>query len=271
MPTRTRTTKLVGRCRSLGTRAAVALAAIAFCAPRSVAAQAEERLPFAPGERLTYAVRLSKLGVSGKGTMTVEAGPELRGRETVVLRFEVQARLGLVKVSDRTESWLDARRMAALRYHKRERRPLAGSDEAVEMFPDERRWRSEDGNAGESPTDAPLDELSFIYFVRTLPLEVDSVYRFDRHFDSARNPVTVRVLGRGTVETPAGSFRTLRVEMRVNDARRYHGEGVIRLDFTDDASRIPVRIESAIPIAGTAVLSLESFAGPAPHTVARAP
>jgi hypothetical protein len=258
----------VGRVRAIAIVAACALAA---WAPQRGLAQADERLPFAAGERLTYAVRLSKLGVSGKGMMTVEPGPDVRGRETMVLRFDVQARIGIVKVSDRTASWLDPRRMAALRYQKRERRPLGGSDESVEMFPDERRWRAEDGHSGESPTDAPLDELSIIYFIRTLPLEVDSVYRFDRHFDVARNPVTVRVLGRGTVETPAGSFRTLRVEMRVNDARRYHGEGVIRLDLTDDAVRIPVRIESSIPVAGTAVLSLESAVGPASHAVARAP
>jgi hypothetical protein len=48
------------------------------------------------------------------------------------------------------------------------------------------------------------------------------------------------------------------VEMRVKDPRRYKGEGVLRIHLTDDACRIPVRIESTMPVLGTTVLTLES-------------
>jgi hypothetical protein len=126
------------------------------------------------------------------------------------------------------------------------------------MYPDERRWQGADGTSGESPSAAPLDELSFMFFIRTLPLTADTTYRFDRHFDAARNPTTVRVVRREDVTTDAGVFHTVLLEMRVKDPRRYHGEGVIKINLTDDDRRLPVRIESEMPVIGTAVLTLDA-------------
>jgi hypothetical protein len=141
----------------------------------------------------------------------------------------------------------------------------------VELYPEQRRWEAEDGRRGESPTDAPLDELSFMYFIRTLPLTPDATYRLDRHFEQERNPASVRVGGRETVKTPAGEFRTIVVELRVRDPRRYRGEGLIRINLSDDERRLPVRIESAMPIIGNAVLTLESHTWVVQQTLAGAP
>jgi hypothetical protein len=71
------------------------------------------------------------------------------------------------------------------------------------------------------------------------------------------------------ISTPAGRFETIAVEMRVRDSRRYRGEGVIRINLSDDAMRIPVRIESAMPVLGTAVMTLQSFNNPTAARLAR--
>jgi hypothetical protein len=216
-----------------------------------------DQLPFAVGERLTFRARIARIGATGRATMWVEGPVSVRGRSVYVLRFEFQGGLGPVKAVDRTESWLDARAMTSVRFHKHERHPLSRFTERVELFPEQRRWEAEDGRMGDSPTDAPLDELSFMYFVRTLPLAGDATYRFNRHFEAGRNPACVRIVRRETLATPAGDFRTVLVELRVRDPRRYRGEGVIRINLTDDARRLPVRIESTMPIVGNAVLTLE--------------
>jgi hypothetical protein len=238
----------------VGAQLAPALAAQP--APVMVVAASPAR-PFYPGERLEYSIRLSAVGLKGRGAMWTD-GPELvRGTETWVLHFGFKARLGPVKVSDTTESWIDPRRMASLRFVKRERHPLSSHDEDVAMFPAEKRWSGADGSSGDALSDAPLDELSFIYFLRTVTLVADSTYQFDRHFDAARNPTTVRLVRRESVTVPAGTFDALLVEMRVRDPARYRGEGVIRIHFSDDARRVPLRIESTLPVAGTALLALE--------------
>lgn len=248
-----------GRSRWRGRCGAVVAGVVLVLGSHSAArAQLAGELPFAIGERLTYRVSVGSLRV-GEGVMSVQGPEDVRGTPTMVLRSEVHARIGLVKAVDRAESWLDPVRMAALRFRKRERRPFSGGDEQVELYPEEQRWQSARGDGGESPSNAPLDELSFIYFVRSLPLVADTTYRIARHYDQARNPVEVRVIGRDTVRTGAGTFSTIVVEMHVKDSRRFHGDGTIRLHLSDDTCRIPIRIETSMPVIGATVLTLESY------------
>jgi hypothetical protein len=199
--------------------------------------------------------------------MWIEGPVEVRGSQTYLLRSDFQARVGWIRAFDRSDSWLDPLQMAVLRSSKSEKQPLSKTEERVEIFPAEHRWTNAAGTSSASTADAPLDELAFIYYVRTLFLAPDSAYSVNRHYDLARNPVTVRVAGRETIKTGAGTFATVVVEMRVKDPRRFKREGLIKLYLTDDHCHIPVRIESAAPLFGTAVFTLESFtrgAVPAP-------
>ena len=234
-------------------RAAYITALLVLAEP--LRAQARD-LPFAIGERLEYRVRVAGLGTIGRGAMWVEGPADVRGHDAWLLRFDMKAGRGPFKASDRTASWIDPTRMASLRYTKEERHPLSRNSESVELFPETGRWAEAGGGAGKSTSAAPLDELSFMYFLRTIPVDSDTLLRFDRHFDDARNPTSVRVVGREVVSTEAGEFRTVVLEMRVRDPRRYRGEGVIRIHLSDDAARIPVRIESRMPVVGTAVMLL---------------
>ena len=229
--------------------------------------RASVQRPFAAGERLVYEVRVGSMG-GGRGEMSVSGPVDLRGTEVLVLRSEMRAGVGPISGTGRTRSWLDADRMTALRFVKNERRMLARHRDSVEVFPDSRRWSGADGSSGSTPSGAPLDELSFIYFIRTLPLTADTTFEVSRHFDATRNPVGLRILGRGRVTTGAGEFQTVLVEMRVKDPRHYRGEGVIRIHLTDDGCRLPVRIESTMPDVGKTVLTLESATRPDGRCVA---
>ena len=234
-----------------------------------IAAAQAASLPFKVGEKLTYRVSVSRMGTVGRGSMWIEGPVDIRGVSTWLLRFDFSAGFGLMKAADRTSSWLDPVRMAAQRFIKSERHVLSKREERVEIFASDRRWAGSNGESGVSPTDEPLDELSFMYFIRTLPLPADTTYSFSRHFDPARSPTTIKVVRREVITTPGGRFATVLVEMRVRDSRRYKGEGVIRINLSDDAMRIPVRIESAMPVIGTAVMTLESFNNPAEASLAK--
>ena len=108
----------------------------------------------------------------------------------------------------------------------------------------------------------PLDELSFIYYLRTLALKNETVDTLQRHYNAARNPIGVRVVRRDTLNTKAGMFATIVVEMRVKDPERYGGEGVIRIHLSDDVHRYPIRIESSVPVLGATVLTLDAVTPP---------
>jgi hypothetical protein len=252
-------------------RRTIVLAGLLECAMLARAGAQRTELPFDIGERLRYRVTLGRLGAVGDGEMSVDGPEAVRGTETLVLRSRISARVGFVRTTERAQSWIDPTRMTALRYLKRTHGALTRDDEQqVELFPEQRRWEDQRGHSGESPTSTPLDELSFIYYLRTLPLDADTTNAVVRHYDAARNPIAVRVVGRDTVRTSAGTFPTIIVEMRVKDPRRYGGEGVIRLRLSDDAFRYPVRIESSIPVLGATVLTLESVTPP-PRRLARRP
>ena len=109
-------------------------------------------------------------------------------------------------------------------------------------------------------TNAPLDELSFMYFIRTLPMIPGASYTLERFFDDSRNPTTVKVIRREVIRTPMGELHVIRIEMVVRDPRHYEGEGTIRIHLTDDECRLPARIESTMPVIGTAVLTIDSEA-----------
>src|SRR5688572_15049082 len=120
-------------------------------------------LPFQPGEALTYQVRVSRVGDVGTGRMWVE-GPTTGGNTPVWrLRFEMEAGKGPIRASDRTSSWLDPSRFAILRFEKVERHVLSRSVERVTIDTLTKRWSDADGRSGPLGSDAPLDELSFMY------------------------------------------------------------------------------------------------------------
>lgn len=241
--------------------AAPYLVAIALCASGAAAsAQSPTQLPFAPGEKFEYEGRVH-VGVSGHGTLRVDGPSELRGTTVWTLHSDMEGKLGFLRASDRAVSWIDPVHMSSLRYTARERHLLAKHDDDVTIFPSEKRWSAEDGAEGPLVSDQPLDELSFLYYLRTLPLADEAEVTVSRHFDAARNPTIVRVVGREDIEVGAGKFHAVIVEMRVRDARRYKGEGIIRIHLSDDSCRLILRIESNMPDAGKATLALTSYEG----------
>ena len=236
--------------------ALIALAFVGVCAATRV--PDSSALPFSLGEKLTYQVTLASGNKIGTATMWIEGPVDVRGTSTLLLRFDSRMRFLLLPAMSRSSSWFDPVRGAALRFFKEERNPLGNRDQSVELYPDKKRWTSADGEKGESPTNSPLDELSFMYFIRTLPMTSGAAYSFDRHYDVARNPISVKVIRREVIPTPMGELHVVRVEMRVRDPQHYEGEGLIRIHLSDDECRLPVRIESRMPIIGTAILTVKS-------------
>jgi hypothetical protein len=215
-------------------------------------------LPFSVGERLTYEVSVAKGGKVGTATMWIEGPVDVRGVSTYLLRFDSRIRIAFLTAISSSSSWFDPLRGSSLRFLKRERNPLTHNDESVDLYPDQKEWKTASGEVGQSPSSTPLDELSFMYFIRTLPMIPGSTYSFDRHFDLTRNPINVSVIRREVIPTPMGELRVILVEMRVRDPRHYKGEGLIRIHLTDDDCRLPARIESSMPVVGTATLTIAS-------------
>lgn len=216
------------------------------------------QLPFVPGEKLVYDVTVERDHKVGEASMWIEGPVDVRGTSTYLLRFDSRVRIALMSGVSTSSSWFDPAAGSSLRFHKRERSPLGSAEESVEIFPATKSWMRADGTSGVSPGGSPLDELSFIYFIRTLPMVAGEARRYDRHFDAARDPVMIQVVRPEVIPTAMGEVRTMLVEMRVRDPKHYKQAGIIRFNISNDACRLPVRIESTMPVIGKTVMTMKS-------------
>ena len=238
------------------------LAAVAMGAG-GISAQAPNPVPFGPGERFTFVVSTAHRGKVGEAVMALAGPVDVRGSQVLVASFDTRIRVALMTGTNESKSWIDPTTMTSLRFTKHEHHPFSSTGDSVEIFPDRHRWDGTHGTSGVVTSDHPLDELSFIYFLRTLSFLPDSIYSFDRHYDTRRSPTLVRVVTHETISTPAGEFQTVELEMRVKDGTDYNGDGVLHLWFSADRCRVPIRIESNMPLLGVGILTLEAAVTPA--------
>jgi hypothetical protein len=210
-----------------------------------LAAPVRSSMPFSVGEKLTYEVRFGPIAV-GTATMHVVGMERVRDVMTYRTRFEVRGGNRLYRVEDRYESWFDTRTLSSLRYSQDINEGSYKRQRTFEIFP-ERRVFLESGNPEEQPSVAqPLDEGSFLYFMRTIPLEVGRTYDFHRYFRPDRNPVSVQVLRRERVRVPAGTFDAIVVRPIIRTRGIFSEGGRAEVWFADDSTRRVLQIRSRL-------------------------
>jgi hypothetical protein len=233
----------------------------ASCTPTAAPAP----LPFAVGERLEYSIGGKFKGglpvpISGTAVMEVLGLETVRQRPTYHINFAVKGRaLALFSVNDRYESWYDARAIASLRFVEVIRNTGYTADRHYEIFP-ERRQFQRDTNPPERTVDHPLDEGSFLYFIRTVPLEVGKTCSFPYYFKPDRNPVTVEVVRRETIRVADRDWPALLVRPTILTSERgfFSKDSEAQIWLSDDANRIILRIKSQFSLGTTLNLELKS-------------
>ncbi|GAB1341806.1 DUF3108 domain-containing protein [Gemmatimonas sp.] len=201
-------------------------------------------MPFVVGERLDYDVKFGSLKV-GNGSMQVKEITEVRGRPVWHTVFTIKGGIPLYRVNDVYESWFDVTTLNSLRYHQDVDEGSYERKRRYEIFPE--RGMMREGDREEEPTVAnPLDEGSFLYFVRTLPLEVGKTYEFQRYFKAQGNPVRIRVLRRETVSVPAGTFSTVVLQPTFQTKGIFSQNGKAEVWITDDDRRMMVQMKSKL-------------------------
>src|SRR4051794_35531548 len=149
--------------------------------------------PFVPGERLSYDVYFGAIKV-GTGSMEVRGIDTVRGRPAYHTAFRLNGGIPFYKVDDTFESWFATDDLASLRFNQDQNEGTKERQHRYEIYPDRRTYDDLSDQEPEQPSVAdPLDDGSFVYFVRTVPLEVGRTYEFQRYFKPDRNPVTIRV------------------------------------------------------------------------------
>lgn len=228
------------------------------------ALQPRKVVPFDTGERLTFDVRFGGIKV-GTGRMEVVGMQDVRGRETWHTRFTVKGGIPFYRVNDRMESWIDTRTFQSLRFVQDLEEGTRDKERSFEIFPD-RSTYTENGSEQTTSVENPLDDAAFMYFMRTIPLEVGKTYEFNRYFRPDRNPVLIRVLRKEAITVPAGTFQTIVIQPVIKSKGIFSEKGHAEMWLTDDPRRLLVQMKTDLSI-GSLNLYLRGYV---PGTVAMA-
>lgn len=218
-------------------------------------------VPFPVGERLLYQAKYGVFNV-GQATMAVVGVDTLRGEETVHLKFDIAGGALWYRLTQTMESWVG-------RGDFRSRRFLQDTEERgrerhrrYEIFPDSGFYREEGRDTTFATVADPLDDAAFLYWIRTLPLEVGKRYEYHRYFRPGRNPVIVEVLKRERVGVAGRKWNAIVVRPIIP-----HGRGIFaekaeaRMWLSDDEPRIMLALVSTFSF-GTVTLKLKEYSVP---------
>ena len=208
-------------------------------APRGRAA-----VPFAPNERLEFDVRFGSLDV-GNATMQLNGIETVRGNEVYHTTFRVRGGTLFFKVDDRYESWIDTRSLISHRFVQQIDEGSYERERTFEIYPERGVYR-ENQKPEQKTVAEPLDDGSFFYFVRTIPLEVGRTYTFERYFKPASNPVTIKVLRKERVKVPAGTFDAIVIQPIIKTKGIFGEGGRAEIWLADDSTRAMLQMKSQL-------------------------
>jgi hypothetical protein len=227
---------------------------------RQPLAPAPAAVPFGVGEVMSYKMsfKWGIIGGGGDASLRVEAMDTIHGHAAYRLGFYARGSLlALFKVNNGDRSWLDEDELFARRF---EQKHSDGRDRTYDFLPGEMRYVNivNPEDAGDLASDRPLDDVSFLYHVRTLPLTPDAEYQEPRYYKQEGNPVTVRVLRTERVKVPAGEFDAIVVRPVIRTRGLFKEDGQAEVWFSNDERRLVLKLRAKAS-RGTLTMELQSY------------
>jgi hypothetical protein len=103
-----------------------------------------------------------------------------------------------------------------------------------------------------------IDFVALVFRLRQLPLEPGARHEFDVLAGNKLNRVVARVLGREVLETRAGTFPTVKVQVPTGLTGKFSEKDPTQIWLSDDGRRVVVRLATDFAI-GKAVATLTAY------------
>ena len=218
--------------------------------------------PFQVGEQLTYEISWMNI-TAGTAVMAVSDAGADRGRPLAKLITTAQSRPAITTffpVDNRVESIVDPATL--LPEHLTFKRREGKKKEDIEYTFHQKEGTVTVVKGGTTETlempPGTQDVISCLYYARSeLSLQPGSLLTMNVHHDKKNRKVDVRVEEIETVSGPWGEVETARVLVVMPFQGLFLNQGNIRVWFTNDDRRIPVRMKAKVVI-GSIVADLVS-------------
>jgi len=224
---------------------------------------------FALGETSTFSVAVGRFKL-GEARLSVHGLEIIAGHEVVRTTLSMKGGPPFFRIENFWSSWIEPGSMRSHRFEKSIREgPNRYSDRFIldqesGTYTAE-RWSEDLGSfqpslaeEGSPMPENAIDEIAFLYLVRTLPLEPGDEYRLYNYFQADANPIVVRVLGRERIRVPAGHFETVVVEPIISNLGIFQAKKKPRVWITDDERRLIVKLQTAAAV-GPVALNLTRY------------
>ena len=208
-------------------------------------------VPFGPGEQMRYRVEIGWFDV-GEGHMTVEALDSVRGNSTYRATMEIDAGILGLRVHDIYTTFFDVSTLQSWRFLREMNQVTYHATRHYEFYPEEGIWENEDKEEGHKVrfgplgSSLPLDDISLIYFLRQMPLEVGKTYTLSRYFKKDGNPLVIKVLRKERKKVDAGEFDCIVVQPIIQTSGMFSEGGEAEIWLSDDDRRLMVYMKSNI-------------------------
>ena len=216
-------------------------------------------VPFSVGEEAQYDVKFGALKV-GSASTRVDGIENVRGISAWHTVFRLKGGTFFYHVDDVFESWIDRNTFSSLRFYQTQQEGSSDRQKRYEIYPDRGTYTEMDKKPPRDHAGVkdPLDDGSFLFFVRTLPLEVGHTYESNRYFRPERNPIRVRVLRKETIEVPAGKFDCVVLQPVIKTQGIFSENGNAEVWLSDDSRHVLVQLKSKLSF-GSINLYLRSY------------
>ena len=234
---------------------------VSASAPGTSGSHPAPAVPFTVGERFSFGARYGIFSV-GSAAMEVMGIDTVHGVETVHIRFRITGGALWYHLDQTIESWVG-------RYDFRSRRYSSIQDERghhrenrYEIYPDSGFYREVGRDTTFATVVEPLDDAAFLYWIRTVPLQVGKKCEYARYFRPDRNPVILEVLGRERVSVAGKKWQAIVVRPKIPRGRGIFAEkSETRIWLSDDAQRVVLAIQSNFSF-GQVTLKLKDYVVP---------
>jgi hypothetical protein len=218
---------------------------------------------FNVGERLVFDVNYGVI-TAGEAVMSIPAFDSVAGRKCFRIQFTVNSLSSfswIYKVQDRYLTFIDVEAIAPLRFEQHIREGSFSKDFVAEF---DHKQKIATTPKGQYPIPEYVhDILSAFYYVRTVDFSSskpgDMITLFNFYGDKSYE-LGVKFLGRQELEVEAGTFRTIVVEPLVKEGGLFKSEGRIVVWLTDDAAKMPIRVNTRVVI-GSIDTELREYSG----------
>ena len=218
-------------------------------------------VPFPVGERLVYQ---AKFGIFNVGTATMEvAGIDtVRGASAVHLVFRISGGALWYHIEQTLESWVGRSDFRSRRFWNQTAEKGKSWERKFDIYPDSGFYREAGRDTTLATVPDPLDDAAFLYWIRTVPLEVGKRYEYQRYFRPERNPVIVEVLGRERVGVAGRKWKAIVIRPRIPNGGGIFAERAdARMWLSDDDHRVMLALQSNFSF-GQVTMKLKEYSDP---------